>query len=118
MKQNQFEFKPLDQVLVRDTDRGIWKVTLFSHYDGTCENYKHVTVSGQYTQCIPYNEETAHLLGTNEPYREPKKREWYVSSKGNIEFAFTTEEFEHFLTNMVVNNKDVTDFHVKYMPNN
>ncbi|MGN0966399.1 MAG: hypothetical protein ACI4OP_02220 [Candidatus Coprovivens sp.] len=56
-------FKPFDKVLVRDSDNGIWKCSLFS-----CMNddsyYPYDTVSTMYAQCIPYNEETEHLVGT------------------------------------------------------
>lgn len=118
---NQFKFKPFDRVLVRNHSQHAWRTNIYSH----CEKVKdpnnnlmtiYVCIDNMYKYCIPYNEETVHLIGTSEPYREPKKREWYVSSKGDIEFAFTTEEFKHFLTHMVVNNKDVTDFRVRYVP--
>lgn len=116
MKQNQFEFKPLDQVLVRDADQGIWKVTLFSHYNDTCEKYKHVTVSGQYSQCIPYNEETAHLIGTDKPY-QPKVKEvtykvTYGFGKNSTTKSYTEEDFKHFINVAVCNNKDIKDFSV------
>lgn len=116
---NQFEFKPFDRVLVRDHEQDVWKVTLFSHYDDTCEKYKHVTVGGQYHQCIPYNEETANLIGTDKQYEKPEPIAWHVVSRDGLEkYSLTTKEFEQFLTNVVVKNKDVTDFRVRYLPNN
>lgn len=118
MKQNQFKFKPLDQVLVRDAEQGIWKVTLFSHYDDKCEKYKHVTVGGQYAYCIPYNEETAHLIGTDKPYREPEKKEWYVHGDlGGFEDIFTAEELIKFVTKNI-NNKDLHRFTIVYVNEN
>ena len=59
--------KPFDKVLVRNYDRGKWFATFLSNIesnefrvcDGTC-----------YTQCIPYNNETKYLLGTNKNPKE------------------------------------------------
>ena len=31
--ENQFQFKPFDKVLVRDTVQDIWKANIFSHYE-------------------------------------------------------------------------------------
>ncbi len=55
--------QPFDKVLVRDTRVGQWKCGLYSHKsDETIYRYK--TTSNAYICCIPYNEETKHLLGT------------------------------------------------------
>ena len=113
---NQFEFKPFDQVLVRDSEQGIWKAGIFSHYEKE-SNMPYICIGSFYTQCIPYNEETAHLIGTNKPYKEPEPIAWYVVSRDGLEkYNFTTKEFEQFLTNIVVKNKDVTDFRIRYIP--
>lgn len=113
--ENQFQFKPFDQVLVRDTVQDTWKVNIFSHYDEKSNTY--VCVGSYYIHCIPYNEETKYLLGTIKPYKKPEPIEWYVDSRDGLEkYDFTTKEFEQFLTNVVVNNKDVTDFRVRYVP--
>lgn len=58
-----------DRVLVRLRKDCIWHATFFSHYDkevnGGC--YPCVTTSCRsYYKCIPYNDETKHLLGTSE----------------------------------------------------
>lgn len=62
-------FKPFDKVLVRDDDEKKWRASLFAYYD---ENSKlpYVCIPYVHTQCIPYNEHTAHLLGTTDPYTE------------------------------------------------
>ena len=39
---NQFEFKPFDQVLVRDDDQSIWKAGIYSHF----ENNHNVSLLG------------------------------------------------------------------------
>ena len=60
--------KPFDKVLVRyDSVKGQWRCTLFSHI---IENekipYRFVTSSNTYEYCIPYNEDTKHLVGTSD----------------------------------------------------
>ena len=58
-----------DRVLVRDLDNFIWRAELFSHYSPNKE-FPYVCTVCSYRQCIPYNEHTAHLLGTTDPYTE------------------------------------------------
>lgn len=72
MKQNQFEFKPFDQVLVRDYDDDPWRAMYYSHFDKMYK--KHYCGSSYWIQCIPYNENTAHLIGTCEPHEEPEPK--------------------------------------------
>lgn len=116
MKQNQFEFKPFDKVLVRDMDNQIWIASLYSH---TVENTArmHCCIDTHWSQCIPYNEETAHLLGTNEPY-QPKQKEikyivTYGFGKDLTVTSYTEEEFKKFINVAVINNKDVQYFTVE-----
>ncbi len=112
MKQNQFEFKPFDMVLVRDCDQSIWKAGIFSHYDEKSNTY--VCVGSYYIQCIPYNEETAHLLGTTKPYKKPEEKEWCVyDSQSGFEGKFTSEELIEFVTQQI-NNKDLCRFTIIY----
>lgn len=63
----KFEFNPFDKVLVRDNG-GFWICSLFSHISKKQYKYKYITVTGFFENCIPYNEQTAHLLGTTENY--------------------------------------------------
>ena len=71
-KKNRFDPKTLhtfDRVLVRLTRDCIWNATFFSHYDkdGNWGCYPCVTTSCKsYDKCIPYNDETKHLLGTSD----------------------------------------------------
>lgn len=62
-------FKPFDKVLVRDDDEKKWRASLFEYYDENAK-YPYVCIPYIHTQCIPYNEQTAHLLGTTDPYTE------------------------------------------------
>lgn len=43
----------------------MWRCDLFSSYAGTyaCPN---VCIGGSYTYCIPYNDDTKHLVGTTD----------------------------------------------------
>ena len=69
-KKNKFDPKTLkafDRVLVRDSDNESWCCDLFSHIREENIGYKYVA-SGffLYRCCIPYNDETKHLVGTTE----------------------------------------------------
>lgn len=57
------EFKPFDKVVVRDTEYSTWCADFFSHID---VDYRYACVGATWSFCIPYNEETAHLLGTTD----------------------------------------------------
>ena len=41
---------------------------MFSYYDPEEEDDHYVCVSSQYRYCLPYNEQTAYLVGTKEFY--------------------------------------------------
>lgn len=61
------EFKAFDKVLVRDCNHK-WKAGFFSHYsEGLICPF--ICVGGSYGQCIPYNEDTKHLLGTTDEWK-------------------------------------------------
>lgn len=55
------ELKPFDKVLIRDFESQAWQVSLFGYKDS--DSYYCCNGCG-WNQCIPYNEKTAHLLGT------------------------------------------------------
>lgn len=56
------EFKPFDKVVVRDKEYLVWFADLFSHIDK--ENNRFACVGNFWDVCLPYNEETAKLIGT------------------------------------------------------
>lgn len=60
------EFKPFDKVVVRDTEYSTWCADFFSHID---VDYRYACVGATWSFCIPYNEETAHLLGTTDEWK-------------------------------------------------
>lgn len=55
------ELKPFDKVLIRDFESQAWQVSLFSYKDS---DFYYCCNGCGWNQCIPYNEKTAHLLGT------------------------------------------------------
>ena len=63
-------FKSFDKVLIRDSKKQIWIANYFSLYYEEDKDYPYVCMGGSYRYCIPYNEHTAHLLGTADPYAE------------------------------------------------
>lgn len=65
-KFNQNILRPFDKVLVRDYSTIYWNCDLFSRIDDSTSNHKFITISSAYRFCIPYNEETKHLIGTTE----------------------------------------------------
>ena len=56
--------KPFDKVLARDSIEGQWRCTFYSHERK--DIYKYVTTDYTYKYCIPYNDDTKHLVGTTD----------------------------------------------------
>ena len=64
----KYEFKPFDKVLGRNEKDEVWEAELFSHYREESQYpFRCIGFSRKY--CIPYNEETAHLLGTTDEWK-------------------------------------------------
>lgn len=61
--------QPFDKVLVRDIKTEVWRPSFWG-YKNDSTLFSYATTSGMFRYCIPYNEETKHLLGTTEPYKE------------------------------------------------
>ena len=57
--------QPFDKVLVRDYNTEKWECDFFSH---TIESgvYKYATIKSVFRQCIPYNDDTKHLVCTTD----------------------------------------------------
>ena len=56
--------KPFDRVLVRDDESLTWKINMFSHIDNDVSPCK--CLISFYKYCIPYNDDTKHLVGTTD----------------------------------------------------
>ena len=66
-KQLRFDpntLQPFDKVLVRDSQISPWFCKFFSHIMDFPNFREYATTGGLYRRCIPYNEETKHLVGT------------------------------------------------------
>ena len=69
-------FQPFDKVLVRDFLSDNWMADFFEKFEESNDAYYNVTcVTSRWEQCIPYNEETKHLLGTREDC--PEYYKWW-----------------------------------------
>lgn len=63
------EFKPMDWCLMRDK-KETWKLCQFSFFDDGDYDAPYNAVGGNwFDECIPYNEETKHLLGTTDEWK-------------------------------------------------
>ena len=56
--------KPFDRVLVRDCDNSIWGCSMFSHI--VEDEFLYACFETRWKRCIPYNDDTKHLVGTTE----------------------------------------------------
>ena len=57
--------KPFDKVLVSDEHHTRWRCSFFSHIVDQFQ-YKYYTSDSCYKFCIPYNDDTKHLVGTTD----------------------------------------------------
>lgn len=57
--------KPFDKVIAKCSDFK-WVCDMFSHYDKSKCVMPYVCVGGFYEVCVPYNDDTKHLVGTRE----------------------------------------------------
>ena len=66
--------QPFDKILVRDAGNIEWCCGLFSHFDSSRE-FPVSTTELCYKWCIPYNEETKHLIGKKDDC--PEYYKWW-----------------------------------------
>ena len=56
--------QPFDKVLVRDSDEEQWRCAIFFHEREKDKfAYRYITADNKYKYCIPYNNDTKHLVG-------------------------------------------------------
>ena len=68
LKKERFDPKTLeafDRVLVKDSESLTWKINMFSHINNKAE-YRYCCLLSFYKYCIPYNDETKHLVETRD----------------------------------------------------
>lgn len=68
LKKERFDpntLQPFDRVLVRDNKDLTWKINIYSHkyYN---PNHPYQCITSVYRYCIPYNDDTKHLIGTTD----------------------------------------------------
>lgn len=63
-QKKEYKFNPFDKVLVRESNDFPWRIDLFSHIQDGAKPY--VCLYHYWKYCLPYNEQTAHLLGTTD----------------------------------------------------
>jgi hypothetical protein len=67
--ETKVELKPFDKVLVRDGKNEIWEPAFFFRNLSHLNVYNYQTVGGESrVYCIPFNEETAKLIGTTDDW--------------------------------------------------
>ena len=58
--------QPFDKVLVRNAYYSRWICNFYSHEMGEGCEYKYDSAGSNYKYCIPYNDDTKHLVGTTD----------------------------------------------------
>ena len=66
--------QPFDKVLAKDGFSSKWTCTFFSHMDNDV-SFPVYCSGGYFKVCIPYNEETKHLVGTSDDC--PEYYKWW-----------------------------------------
>ena len=56
--------KPFDRVLVRHASNGTWKCNIFSYINPISGCF--MCINSDWRCCIPYNDDTKHIVGTTE----------------------------------------------------
>lgn len=68
-KFNPKTLKVFDKVLVKDIHSHHWHIGIFSNYIEN-DTFPYKCVGNNYKLCIPYNDDTKHLLGTDDKVPE------------------------------------------------
>ena len=80
--------KPFDRVITRNAADDVWTANIFSHMDSHGE-YVTIACVGGYTHCLPYNEETAKLIGTTKDVGK-----YAVYDSHLREYPFSSDSYE------------------------
>ena len=59
-----YDFKPFDKVVVRD--ECTWHIDFFERYKPGNDTFPYECMHQQWQHCLPFNEETAKLIGTKD----------------------------------------------------
>ena len=69
LKKEKFDpktLKPFDEVVVRNIESNTWRIEYFSHINERRKPYQFYCSGDNFAYCIPYNDETKHLVGTRD----------------------------------------------------
>ena len=74
LKKERFDpktLKPFDRVLVRNDKDCAWRISIYSHKNNNDKSYHdkrypYICINGEYSFCIPFNDDTKHLVGTKD----------------------------------------------------
>ena len=58
--------KAFDRVIVKNIQNNIWHIQYFSHINEKITTYPFFCLHDSYAYCIPYNDDTKHLVGTKD----------------------------------------------------
>ena len=59
------DFKPFDKVVVKD-NHGTWRIDFYECYDSSDKDFPYQCMVSNWQHCLPFNEETAKLIGTKD----------------------------------------------------
>ena len=71
--------KPFDKVLVRDYDEDDWRIDIFSDIRNGVRKDSMRCIGRNWYQCVPYNNDTKHLIGTTDD--APEYYRWWEDAK-------------------------------------
>ena len=60
------KLQPFDKVLVRHSKEDVWEIDLFVKTNGSKRVYPYKGFRGNWNYCIPYTEDFAYLVNTNQ----------------------------------------------------
>ena len=69
LKKGKFDpktLKPFDEVVVRNIESNTWRIEYFSHINERRKPYQFYCSGDNFAYCIPYNDDTKHLVGTKD----------------------------------------------------
>ena len=69
LKKEKFDpktLKPFDEVVVRNIESNTWRIEYFSHINERRKPYQFYCSGDNFAYCIPYNDDTKHLVGTKD----------------------------------------------------
>lgn len=90
----EFELKPFDKVLVRDSYTDVWEIDLFENDKTDVSEYGYKCLCSSWMECVPF-EGNEHLLGTTEsPQEECPKEETEKKDEVSNNYGYPVEYFK------------------------